>query len=445
MVLEQIVHGPLVQVHEGEGEGVAVSEEAWVGVGSDGRVDFAVSTRADLDAALDAHDGSDSARTVDLPPGSILFPGLVDAHLHAPQYAFLGIGTNWTLIEWLNKYTFPFESRCADAAWAERVYGAVVRRTLRAGTTTAAYFATIHSDASETLARTALSLGQRAYVGKVSMDRNGSPTYVEPSTAAAIADAESFVDRINALGSDRVLPILTPRFVPACTAELMQGIAGIARRTGAPVQTHISENPDEISWVRSLHPECSSYADVYARYGLLTPRTLCAHGVYLGADELALLRDAGSSVVHCPLSNYSLCSGVCDVRKLQAAGVNVALGTDISGGGCASMFSAMQMALVASQSRAIADRSVRPLGWRDVLRIATLGGARALGASQDLGGLTRGKYFDAMVVQTSPCDGGVFDTFGWESIEELAEKVVITGDDRVVRSVYVHGKEVVCK
>jgi len=385
----------------------------------------------------------------ELPKDGFVMPGFVDAHLHAPQYAFSGIGTNIPLLDWLNTFTFPFESRCKELDWARTVYNAVVGRTLRAGTTTAVYFATLHNEASLELARICDEKGQRAFVGRVSMDRNSPDFYIEKSTEAAIADETRFVEDMLARKSEIVAPIITPRFVPTCTVPLMTALGKLADKHHLLVQSHVSENLNEIAWVGDLHPECKSYTEVYDHYGLLTERTLLAHGVHLTDEELALLASKKGSIVHCPLSNFSLTSGVCPIRRLIGANVRVALGTDICGGANPSMLDAMKQAIIASQVTFIhAQESVpkpaelpKPLGWREALYLATRAGADVVGLSKSIGYFAPGMQFDALIIDPHAKDGS-FDLFGWESPEQVAEKFIIAGDDRNITTVFVHGRKV---
>jgi len=388
----------------------------------------------------------------ELPKDGFVMPGLVDAHLHAPQYAFSGIGTNRPLLEWLNEFTFPFEARCKELDWATKVYNAVVGRTLRAGTTTAVYFATLHNEASLELARICDEKGQRAFVGRVSMDRNSPDFYVEKTTEEAIANETRFVEDMLARKSDIVAPIITPRFVPTCTEKLMTALGELADKHHLLVQSHVSENLNEIAWVKELHPQCSSYTQTYHHFGLLNERTLLAHGVHLTDEELELLAKTKGSIVHCPLSNFSLTSGVCPLRRLIGANVRVALGTDICGGASPSMLDAMKQAIIASQTTFIRaqesqpkpEKLPAPLGWREALYLGTRAGADVVGLSNTIGHFAPGMQFDALVIDPHAQDG-CFDLFGWESPEQVAEKFIIAGDDRNITSVFVHGRKVFSK
>ena len=243
--------------------------------------------------------------------------------MHAPQYPNVGIFGKSTLLDWLNTYTFPMEASMADLGKARRVYGRCIRRTLAHGTTTAAYFGTIDVAATNLLADLCLALGQRALVGRVCMDRMGPDYYVDESAEAGLAATRASIDHIQRIapaspGSAPPLvePILTPRFAPACTPEVLRLLGDLRRETGLAVQTHVSENAGEVVLVRSLFPDHASYAAVYDAFGLLGPRTVLAHAVHLGDDEAALLAARGAGVAHCPCSNSSIASGEARVRWL---------------------------------------------------------------------------------------------------------------------------------
>lgn len=376
--------------------------------------------------------------------GKFLVPGLVDTHCHGPQYRNAGLGTDRPLLDWLQTYTFPTEARFADLAFARDVYTKVVRRTLRNGTTTCCYFATLHVDATMELARVVQQLGQRALVGKVCMDRNAPPTYVEASAAQSLADAARVVDLIERMACPTVQAVLTPRFVPTCSSELMHGLGALARERRVFVQSHISENVDEVQWVRELHPDCDSYADVYHRHGLLNDRSVMAHAVHLSDAELALFRRTGAAVSHCANSNFTICSGVLDVRRVLAAGVKLGLGTDVSGGFAPSMWDAMRQAIAASAAvlASAPKRAERQhaLSYAEAFYLATLGGAHALGLGEQIGSLEPGKQFDALLIDPA-APGGPIDVFDGLSAAELFSKVVFLCDDRNIESVWVNGRK----
>lgn len=375
----------------------------------------------------------------------IIIPGLVDAHIHAAQYTYCGCGFDIPLLSWLNKYAFPHESKLSDPEFASRVYNTVVKRTLALGTTTASYFATIDVNSTIILANACRHHGQRSFVGKVTMDRDSPDYYIEKSTEDALNNEREFLRLFGPTSEkDLVRPILTPRFVPTCSMEVMKGLAKIqSENPSLRVQTHVSENVKEIELINTLYPNLPHYCGVYDEAGLLS-NSILAHGVHLLDEELTLLRSKNASIVHCPSSNFNIFSGLCDVRRLVDANVNVCLGTDAAGGSSVSMIDAMRCALICSRAIFLHKKKVhgenvdyKPLGLADVLSMATEKGAKALGIDDQIGNFVVGKDFDALVVDL---DTGATDCFGVESITDLLEKFIYTADDRNVLRVYVRGK-----
>ncbi|KAJ3055005.1 hypothetical protein HK097_000084 [Rhizophlyctis rosea] len=374
----------------------------------------------------------------------------IDTHIHAPQYVFTGTGCDLPLLQWLEKYTFPREQAFSDPTYAQSAYQRAVTRTLRNGTTTAAYYATIHSEATKILATICAETGQRAFIGKVCMDRNSPSTYIE-STEDSLKTTNEVADFISQLSTKgRVKPIITPRFAASCTSELMHGLANIAKKRDLPIQTHLSESHAEIEMVEKLHPECSSYTAVYADHGLLTNKTVLAHCVHLSPSERKLVYDANAGVAHCPNSNFSILSGVCNVRRLLQEGIKVGLGTDVAGGYSASMMDAMRQAVIASKVTFMNSRDAskdgrkpwQPLNLGEVLYLATLGGAKVLGVDGVVGNFEVGKEFDAVLVDLKPGDGRCVDVFGHDGIMDSIEKFVYNGDDRNIAKVWVGGRQV---
>ncbi|KAI0175744.1 guanine deaminase [Hypoxylon sp. FL1284] len=409
--------------------------------------------------------------------GQFFFPGFIDTHIHAPQYPNAGIFGKSTLLDWLNRYTFPMEASLASLPRARRVYGACVRRTLACGTTAAAYYATLHVAPTNLLADLCRAAGQRALVGRVCMDnRDASPAYyVDGSADESLARARACVDHARRAEPDPatalVAPVLTPRFAPSCSRDAMTRLAALARAERLPVQTHVAENAAELALVRELFPECDGYADVYDRHGLLGPRTVLGHAVHLSDAEVALVAARGAGVAHCPCSNEALTSGECPVRRLLAAGVRVGLGTDVSGGYSASVLAAARHAVLVSNHRAMPLRDGKPvpgvddrdrLSVDEVLHLATRGGAAVLGLAERAGAFEVGLEWDAQLVglrlvpggddddddkdlcdsqyDYDDVDDGNVDIFGWESWEDRVAKWLYTGDDRNVKKVWVRGR-----
>lgn len=378
-----------------------------------------------------------TACPVVLRPGQLLMPGFVDTHVHAPQFPNAGLGYDKDLLDWLDTYTFPLETKYKDVEFATRVYEAVVRRCLSAGTTLACYFATIHPESSVQLARCVVRGGQRALVGKVNMTIN-SPDYYREEPEQSLQDTATFVEQLQALQSTLVQAVVTPRFALSCDMDLMKRLAEMARNRGLHIQTHISENVGEVEYVRELYPQCANYADVYDQAGLLTNKTIVAHGVYLLDEELRLLAERGTSVAHCPTSNTCLRSGLCDVRRLLDAGVTVGLGSDVSGGPTPSILDVMRAALQVSMHVSFSKKNYKPLNYQEVFYLATLGGAKALAMDGTVGNFVEGKDFDALLVSVPDPDlhGGQLDSL------QLLQKFLQCGSDKNIKEVYVQGRPV---
>lgn len=255
------------------------------------------------------------AEIIKLEPNSFLIPGFVDTHIHAPQYVFTGTGYDLGLLEWLQKYTFPRESAFKDPEYALDAYNRAVNRSLYSGTTTACYYGTIHVEACKILANVVGAVGQRAFIGKVNMDSN-SPDYYIESTSDSIAKTLEFCDYVEGLQNDLIKPVITPRFAPSCSLDLMSQLGKISRERGILVQTHISETCAECEWVKSLFPHHDGYADVYYKNGLLTEKSVMAHCVYLTQQERELFFRVGAGISHCPSSNLMIQSGILNVRRL---------------------------------------------------------------------------------------------------------------------------------
>jgi guanine deaminase len=374
--------------------------------------------------------------------------------VHASQYPNVGIFGKTTLLDWLQKYTFPLEASLADLPKARRVYSACVRRTLAYGTTTASYYATIDVAATSLLADICLDLGQRAFVGRVCMDnKDMCPDYYRDESAEeGLQRTEETIAHVRKIDPEfeLVSPILTPRFAPSCTGASMHGLAAIQKKTGLPVQTHVSENKGEIELVASLFPESSSYTDVYERHGLLTPRTILAHAVHLSDDEARLISQRGTKVSHCPCSNSSLTSGAARVRWLWSHGIDVGLGTDMSGGYSPSILEAARQAALVSRHVAMDSGDEAKLTVEEVLYLGTRGGARCVGLENTIGGFEVGMDWDAQLVGMGGVDDhglhqggeeeGAVDVFGWESWEDRMAKWVYCGDDRNTKKVWVKGR-----
>ena len=353
-----------------------------------------------------------SGELLALPVGSYLLPGFVDLHVHAPQYPQLGSALDVPLEVWLQKHTFPLEARYEDLAFARRSYGLLVEDLLANGTTTALYFATIHQEATRALVDICLEAGQRALVGKVAMDNaDECPDYYRDASAeVAIEGTRSLIDYVRSHpdnGEKRVLPVVTPRFIPSCTDAALKGLGRLATERGCHVQTHCSESDWEHGYVISRHGMTDT--ESLDRFGLLGRKTVLAHSNFLTSYDMDRMKTRESAVAHCPLSNAYFAGAVFPLRLALEKGLHVGLGTDISGGPSASMFENCRGAILASRllesgvdpNLAPEDRATfgaARIDFRDAFHIATAGGGQAL--DLPIGQFTPGYHFDAIVVDT---------------------------------------------
>ncbi|XP_024201479.1 guanine deaminase isoform X4 [Pan troglodytes] len=350
-------------------------------------------------------------------------PGLVDTHIHASQYSFAGSSIDLSLLEWLTKYTFPAEHRFQNIDFAEEVYTRVVRRTLKNGTTTACYFATIHTDSSLLLADITDKFGQRAFVGKVCMDLNDTfPEYKE-TTEESIKETERFVSEMLQKNYSRVKPIVTPRFSLSCSETLMGELGNIAKTRDLHIQSHVSENRDEVEAVKNLYPSYKNYTSVYDKNNLLTNKTVMAHGCYLSAEELNVFHERGASIAHCPNSNLSLSSGFLNVLEVLKHEVKIGLGTDVAGGYSYSMLDAIRRAVMVSNILLINKVNEKSLTLKEVFRLATLGGSQALGLDGEIGNFEVGKEFDAILINPKASDSPI-DLFYGDFFGDISEAVI---------------------
>ncbi|KAI1340434.1 guanine deaminase [Xylariaceae sp. FL0016] len=394
--------------------------------------------------------------------GQFFFPGFIDTHVHASQYPNIGIFGKTTLLDWLNTYTFPMEASLESLPKARKVYTRCIRRTLAHGTTTAAYYATIHVESTNLLADLCLSMGQRAFVGRVCMDQLGPDYYLDESPEQGLAATKANIDHIRKIDPnfDIVSPIITPRFAPACSTGVLQKLGELQKETQLPTQTHVSENVNEIKLVQELFPDSKNYTDVYEKAGLLNDKMILAHAVHLSEQEADLIASRGAKVAHCPCSNSAITSGEARVRWMLEKGIGVGLGTDMSGGYSPSVLEAARQASLVSNHLAMPGSSLgdvtqlvrekAKLSVDEVLHLATRGGAEVVGLKDKVGGFGVGMEWDAQLIslgrvddevsESDMRDEGNVDFFGWESWDERMAKWVFNGDDRNTKKVWVRGR-----
>lgn len=385
---------------------------------------------------------------VTLPPDTVLVPGFIDLHIHAPQWPQLGTGYDVPLDEWLFEYTFPIEAKCADLDYARTIWDDMVPSLLANGTTTAVYFGSVHVDATTALAEACIRHGQRAWVGRTAMDHpEGTPDYYRDSSPREALDASrQSIAAIEALEDPHglVRPIITPRFIPACTDELLAGLGQLAAETGHLVQTHCSENDWEHHYVLERHG-MSDTASLQL-FGLLHEATVLAHGCMLSDDDLSIIGATQAGVAHCPLSNVYFGDAVFPTRRALDQGVLVGLGTDIAGGPSASLLSQAARAVDASrhlengvdqrvdgESRGVDNSRIDAV---TAFYLATLGGADVL--HEPLGLLEVGRRFDAVAIDMDDVD----NMPGGDTPTRRFEKLVRTAGRRDITHVWVEGQQV---
>lgn len=366
----------------------------------------------------------------------LIIPGLTDLHIHAPQYSFRGLGMDMELLDWLNTNTFPEEAKYQDLEYARKAYGIFADAMKKSATTRACIFATIHNEATELLMELMEETGLKTMVGRVNMDRN-SPDYLrEPSAAKSEQDTREWIEKTISK-YENVKPILTPRFIPSCTDELMERLHGIQEDYGLPVQSHLSENQGEIAWVKELCPKARFYGDAYDRFGLFggKVRTIMAHCVSSNEEEIGLLKERGVFIAHCPQSNTNLASGIAPVRAYLDQGLKVGLGSDVAGGSGESIFRAMSDAIQVSKLRwRLQDGSLKPLTVEEAFYLGTLGGGAFFGK---VGSFLKGFELDALILDDKPLLHPQPLT-----LKQRLERFIYLSDDRQIKGKYVGGKRI---
>ena len=378
-------------------------------------------------------------------------PGFVDIHVHAPQWPQAALALDEPLYLWLEQRTFPLESRFADLDFARTVYRDLVQQLMARGSTTTVYLGSAHLESSIELAAICAELGQRALVGKTVMDDPvANPEYYrDASPAQAVADTETLIRELEGIGRasrQGIWPVVTPRFIPSCTDEVLRGLGQLAERYGAYVQTHCNEG----QWEHDVVLERFGKTDPYALrdFGLLREHSLMAHCPYLTEEEGEMFAELGVAVAHCPMANSYFSSAVAPIKRFRQQGINVGLGTDISGGYSPSMYENIRQAVLVSRLLETGVDAQRPADERglgdarislvEALWLATAGGGQSLGLP--VGTFEPGQAFDLQVVDVKRRDSdltgfGVFDA----PADRLARILYLATPDNV-RKVYVQGR-----
>lgn len=382
-----------------------------------------------------------------LSDSEVMLPGFIDLHIHAPQWPQAGTALDRPLETWLGEYTFPLEARFQDLKFADQVYRAVIKTTMRYGTTTAMYFATTDRQSSLLLARLCGELGQRGLVGKVVMDDpvSNPSFYRDASPEEAIHETERFINEvleIQGLYRQRVYPVVTPRFIPSCTPEALAGLGKLAQKYDAHVQTHCSES----DWAHQFAKEKYGMTDAQAldRFGLITEKTVIAHAPFLEHDDLALIAEKKTSIAHSPLSNAYFANSVLPFKDFSGKGVNIGMATDISGGYSPSMYEAIRQAVVSSRMlqegvdpsvpREERGRADSAITVNNAFYAATAAGGAAL--KLPIGKLEKGYSFDVQIISTENIP--VF--YEEKNDEDLLHKILLLSESSDIKEIWVQGR-----
>ena len=374
---------------------------------------------------------------------ALVFPGMVDLHVHAPQYAFRGMCMDLELMDWLNRYTFPEEEKYENLDYAEKAYAMFVEALKKGATTRSCIFATRHRYATELLMKLMEESGLVSYVGKVNMDREASEALTEESADVSAYTTFGWINSVKERFQN-TKPILTPRFIPCCTDKLMEELREIQMAYGVPVQSHLSESKGEIEFVKFLRPNNPFYGDSYNEYDLFGKnddigtdvKTVMAHCVWSTDEEVELMRKNGVFVAHCPASNMNLTSGIAPIRKYLDMGLRIGLGSDVAGGHSDSVFRAITDAIQVSKMYfRMVNESYKPLVFSEAFYLATKGGGAFFG---QVGSFEKDYEFDAVIM-----DDGVLPHPQALNLAERMERAVYLGlDEKNVTAKFVAGKQI---
>jgi guanine deaminase len=368
-------------------------------------------------------------------PGACMAPGFVDMHIHYPQTDVIGSPAEG-LLPWLENYTFPHESRFHDPAYARSVADFFLDELLRNGVTTALCFATSHPESVDAIMQAAQLRSMRLLAGKVLQDQH-CPDGVRDHTEQSLRDTETLIQRWH--GKNRLGYAITPRFVPTCSAAQLQGAGALAsKHPDVWVQSHVSENRDEIAWVQALYPKARSYLQVYEDFGLLRKRSVFAHGIYLDNEDRQRLAQSGAAIAVSPTSNLFLGSGFFDHGAAQALGVPHGLASDVGGGTSFSPFHTMRAAYyVGREGQSKVGMSLSPanLWWQH-----TAGAAKALDLAGVVGNLQVGAEADFVVLDPQRSTPLLARKCAQaNSLDEWMFACIVLGDDRLISAVCVDG------
>lgn len=367
--------------------------------------------------------------------GKLILPGLVDLHVHAPQFSYRGLGMDLELIDWLNTYTFPQEAKYDDINYARKMYQRFVDDVRKGPNTRSVVFATLHVESTIELMDIFEQSKMVSYIGKVNMDRNGSENLQEESANQSAKDTIRWIESIQDR-YERTFPIVTPRFTPSCSDDLMRQLSIIRKKYNLKVQSHLSENQGEIKWVSELCPYTQFYGQAYSNFNMFGGDcpTVMAHCVWSSEEEQELMKKQGVFIAHCPNSNTNLSSGIAPVRKYINDNQNIGLGSDVAGGTHTSIFKAMADAISVSKLRwRLVDQDYAPITVAEAFYLGTIGGGKFFGK---VGSFESGYEFDAIVVD----DSRYTVQNQWDDLQRLEKTIYLSYDFDIIHK-YVQGRK----
>lgn len=374
--------------------------------------------------------------------GKLVIPGLCDMHTHAPQHSFIGLGMDYELMDWLEHKTYPEEIKYSDITYAEKAYNIFAEKLLKSVTTRACIFATVHEKATIELMKILDKTGLYCYIGKVGMDRE-APEELCESKEKIISDYENILENYGKTFKN-INVILTPRFIPCCSNELLKKMSELREKYNLPVQSHLSENLSEVKLVKELCPDSAFYGDAYDSLGLFGKsrcdgsffNTVMAHCVYPCDEEIKLMAENNVFAAHCPSSNMNLASGIAPVRKMLESGVKVALGTDAAAGSSLSLLRAITDAVQVSKLYyCLIDSSKKPLTFSESFFMASKGGGEFFGK---VGSFEEGYELDAVILN----DEDINFNKELTPAERLERFAYLSGDSLGIKAKYVKGLKV---
>ncbi len=360
----------------------------------------------------------------------LIIPAFSDLHMHASQYAQRGIGMDRLLFDWLNDYTFPQEANFQDIHYAASIYARLIRDFLRHGSFHLSLFTTIHYEACDLLFQMLKDSGLYAYTGLVNMDRN-SPDYYVDDTETSLYKTERFL--AEHLDNDKIKPILTPRFAPTCSRELMEGLGKLAKKYDVGVQTHLVESKAEAAWSKELFPECASDGEIYEKYGLLqgSGPKIFAHVIFPTETEERILKEYNGICVHCPDATSNIIAGIMPVSEMHGKDLKIALGSDVGGGHFLGVYHQVARAAQISKMKSFYEEGYEPVKLKNAFYLAT---AAASEVFPQTGRLEKGYRFDALVIDN------MLDREYERSLEDALERFCYIGDDRNIHARFIDGE-----